>query len=417
MVSVLEADFFLSEILGRKVFLRQQRIGRLGDFGIIETGRLPAVSHLIVKRPYGYPSLTVPWDKVLMISNTEVVLDLGNEGSAAFERPPPEGVVLLRDHILDKKILDMDDHEVEVAYDVRLVFQNGTLYASEVDFSHYRALRRMGLKWLARMLTDRNAEARVSWLYVQPLNGSVDSFTGNVKLKVSKQALADIHPVDLADILEELDRPQRVALFNELEPEQATETLEEVEPRVQRELIGALPRERAAKLINEMTPAQAADLLAILPKTEADLLLTLLDRDTSSHVEQIISEHDEQIGHYATRNLIELPATTRAGDVLRDYRELAKSKDVIMYVYVIDAADVLKGVVDLRELVAADPQQTLGELMTEHVISLRPDASVGDASELFQRYDFRAVPIVDAQERLVGAVSSRDVRSIRSRLG
>jgi magnesium transporter len=417
MVSVLEADFFVSEILGREVFLRQQRIGRLADLAIVETGRLPAVSHLLVKRSYGYPSLTVPWDKVLMISNTEVVLDLGAETSATFERPPPDGVVLLKDHILDKKILDMDDHEVDVAYDVRLVFQHGTLYASEVDFSHYRALRRMGLKWLARFLTDRNAEARVSWLYVQPLHGTVDSFTGNVKLKVSKQALADIHPVDLADILEELDRPERVALFNELDPEQATETLEEVEPRVQRELIGALPKDRAARLINEMTPAQAADLLAILPKTEADQLLTLLDRDTSSHVEQIIGEHDERIDHYATRNMIELPAKARAGDVLRDYRELAKSKDVLMYVYVTDAAGVLKGVVDLRELVAAEPQQTLGELMTEHVIALRPDASLRDAAELFDRYDFRALPITDSEERLVGAVSSRDVRSIKSRLG
>src|SRR5580700_1335807 len=129
MVSVLEHDFFLSEILGRKVFLKQQRIGRLSDLAVVETGRLPAVTHLLVKRPYGYPSLAVPWDKVLMISNTEVVLDLGLESSATYERPPPEGVVLLQDHILDKKILDMDDHEVEVAYDVRLVFQNGTLYA------------------------------------------------------------------------------------------------------------------------------------------------------------------------------------------------------------------------------------------------------------------------------------------------
>ena len=416
MVSVLEADFFLSQILGREVFLRQQRIGRLGDLGITETGRLPAVSHLIVKRPYGYPSLTVPWDKVLMISNTEVVLDLGAESSAAFERPPPEGVVLLKDHILDKKILDMDDHEVEVAYDVRLVFQGGTLDASEVDFSHYRALRRMGLKWLARVLTDRNKEARVSWLYVQPLHGTVDSFTGNVKLKVSKEALADIHPVDLADILEELDRPQRVALFNELEPEQATETLEEVEPRVQRELIGALPKERAAKLINEMTPAQAADLLAILPKTEADQLLTLLDRDTSSHVEQIISEHNEQIGNYATRNLIELPASTRAGDVLRDYRELARSKDVIMYVYVTDEQDVLKGVVDLRELIAAEPDQTLGQIMTENVISLNPDDTLSDAVDMFARYSFRAVPVTDEHNRLMAVVSFNDIRGIKPRL-
>jgi magnesium transporter len=416
MVSVLETDLFLSELLGRKVFLKQQRIGRLGDLAVTETGKLPAVSHLLVKRPYGYPTLTVPWDKVLMISNTEVVLDLGAEPSATFERLPPEGVVLLHDHILDKKILDMDDHEVEVAYDIRLVFQNGTLYASEVDFSHYRALRRMGLKWLARLLADRNADARVSWLYVQPLVGSVDSFTGTVKLKVPKAALSDIHPVDLADILEELDNPQRVALFNELEPEQATETLEEVEPRVQRELIGALKKERAAKLINEMTPAQAADLLAILPTNEADQLLALIDRDTSASVEKIINRHEEQVLPYASRNVIQLPGATLASDVLRDYRELGHDKHVVMYVYITDTAGVLKGVVGVRELLVAEPGRTLAELMTEHVISLPPDATLRDAAEMFERYDFRALPVIDREDRLLGAISSRDMKSATARL-
>jgi magnesium transporter len=417
MVSVFETDFFLSEILGRKVFLKQQRIGRLADLAVTETGKLPAVSHLLIKRPYGYPTLIVPWDKVLMISNTEVVLDLGTEPSATYERPPPESVLLLRDHILDKKILDMDDHEVEVAYDIRLVFQGGTLYASEVDFSHYRALRRMGFKWLARVLADRNADARVSWLYVQPLLGSVDSFTGTVKLKVPKAALADIHPVDLADILEELDNPQRVALFNELEPEQASETLEEVEPRVQRELIGALKKDRAAKLINEMTPAQAADLLAILPTHDAEQLLALIDRDTSASVEKIISRHEEQVLPYASRNLIQLPGTTLASDVLRDYRDLGRNKDVIMYVYVTDTAGVLRGVVDIRELLAAEPGRTLADLMTEHVISLRPESTLRDAVEMFERYDFRALPVTDAEEHLLGAVSARDMKSATVRLG
>ena len=415
MVSVLDTDFFLSEILDRKVFLKQQRIGRLADLAVTETGKLPAVSHLLVKRPYGYPTLTVPWDKVLMISNTEVVLDLGSEPSATFERPPPESVLLLLDHILDKKILDMDDHEVEVVYDIRLVFQGGTLYASEVDFSHYRALRRMGLKWLARLLADRNADARVSWLYVQPLRGTLDSFTGTVKLKVPKAALADIHPVDLADILEELDNPQRVALFNELEPGQASETLEEVEPRVQRELIGALKKERAAKLINEMTPTQAADLLAILPTSEAEQLLALIDRDTSASVEKIISHHEEQVLPYASRNVIQLPGRTLASDVLRDYRELGRDKDVVMYVYVTDAAGVLQGVVDIRELLAAEPGRTLAELMTEHVITLNPDSTLRDAAEMFERYDFRALPVTDAGEHLLGAVSARDMKSATAR--
>jgi len=417
MVTVLEREFFLSEILGRRVFVKRERIGRLSDLAIVETARLPQVTHVVVDRPYGYPSLTVPWEKVLLISNQEVVLDVAADMLGEFERAPQQGLILLHDHILDKKILDMDDHEVEVVYDVKLALQNGRLYAAEVDFSRYRALRRLGLHRLAALLAERNRDKRVSWLYVQPLPEGLGSFTGNIKLKVPKAQLDEIHPVDLADILEELEGGQRVALFNALNAEQASDALEEIEPRVQRELIHAIAKERAALLINEMSPAQAADILAILPRDEAAAILKLIDRDKSAKVGHIIGEHDEQILLYASPKLIRLPASTAAGEVLARYRELASGKDVASYIYVTDAAGVLKGVVDLREIVEAQPDQTLGEIMTEHVIALPQDATLRDAAMLFERYDFRALPVTDESDQLLGAVSSRDLRALRPRLG
>src|ERR1700681_441621 len=417
MATVIEQEFFLSEILGRRVFVKKRRIGRLSDLAIIETGKLPEVTQLVVSRSFGYPPLTVPWDRVVLISNQEIVLDVSEENLAQFERAPQENLILLQDHILDKKILDLDDHEVEIVYDVKLAFQNDKLYAAEVDFSHYRALRRLGFRKLAKLLTNRNKEARVSWLYVQPLPEQLGSFAGNIKLKVPKAGLSEIHPVDLADILEELEGGQRVALFNALEAEHASDTLEEVEPRVQRELIHAIEKERAALLINEMSPAQAADILAILPRDEAGAILKLMDRDKSSKVEHIIGEHDEHILLYTSPELIRLPATTPAAEILDRYRELATGKHVVTYVYVTDAEGTLKGVVDLREIVAAEPGQTLGDIMTEHVIALPKDATLREAVMLFERYNFRALPITDENDRLLGAVTSRDMRSLRPRLG
>jgi magnesium transporter len=416
VVTVLEHEFYLSEILDRRVFAITKRIGRLSDLAIIETGKLPEVTQVVVDRPYGYPALTIPWDKVLLISNHEVVLDIAEDNLAPFERAPQEHLILLHDHILDKKIIDMDDHDVEVVYDVKLAFQNGKLYAAEVDYSRYRALRRLGLHKLAKLLADRNKENRVSWLYVQPLPEQLGSFAGNLKLKIPKAQLNEIHPVDLADILEELEGGQRVALFNALDPEQASDALEEIEPRVQRQLIHDIEKERAAMLINEMSPAQAADILAILPRDEADTILKLIDREKSSKVEHIIGEHNEQILLYASPELIRLPATTPAAEVLDRYRELATGKNVVMYVYVTDAAGVLKGVVDIREIVAAEPGQKLADIMTEHVIALPKDATLRDARMLFERYDFRALPITDENDQLLGAVSSRDVRAFRPRL-
>ena len=413
MVTVLENEFYLSEILNRAIFIKKNRIGRLSDLAIVETGKLPEVTHVVVSRSFGYPTLTVPWDKVLLISNHEIVLDISDQMLSQFEHAPHETLILLHDHILDKKILDLDDHEVEVVYDVKLAFQSGKLYAAEVDFSRYRALRRLGLNKLAKLLTDRNTENRVSWLYVQPLPAQLGSFAGNVKLKVPKAEINEIHPVDLADILEELEGGQRVALFNALQTEHASDTLEEVEPRVQRELIHAIEKERAAQLINDMSPAQAADILAILPRDEAAAILKLIDRDKSSKVEHIIAEHDQQILHYASLKLIRLPSTTLAVEVLDGYRDLATGKDVVMYIYVTDEAGTLKGVVDIREILAAEPGQSLGDIMTEHVITLPKDGTLREAAMLFERYNFRALPITDENDQLLGAVSSRDVRSLR----
>jgi magnesium transporter len=415
MVAALETEFFLGEILGRRVYLKAEKIGRLDDLVIVETGTIPEVTHLVVSRSFGYPSLLLPWDRIALISNTEIVADVLK--AADYEKAPPAGSILLKDHILDKKILDMDDHEVEVVYDVKLVLQNGKLYASEVDFSHYRLLRRLGLKKLANfMLAHTDQMATVSWIYVQPLPEHIGSFSGSVKLKVLKEKLRDIHPVDLADILEELDGQQRMAIFSELEPEHASDTLEEVEPRVQRELISSMKREAAAELINEMSPAQAADILAILPTAEADEILKLIDKDSAPMVQQIIERHDENVLLFATQQYVKMPGATRARDALDGYRDIARKMDVAMYIYVADEKDTLHGVVDLRQLVVAGPDQTLGEFMTENVIALNPDNTLQDAVDMIGRYGLRAIPVTDNGERLLGVVSFDDIKGITPRL-
>jgi len=415
MVAVLEKEFFLSEILRRKVYLKTERVGRLEDLVIVETGKLPEVTHIVVGRSLGYPSLLLPWDKVSLISNTEIIADV--DRMTDYEKPVPHGAILLRAHILDKKILDMDDHEVEVVYDIKLALQNNRLYASEVDFSRNRLLRRMGLQRIAEFFAQKGKEsATVSWLYVQPLPDRIGMFRGHVKLNVLKENVHDIHPVDLADVLEELDSDQRLAVFNELEPELASDTLEEVEPRVQRELISAIKRERAAQLINEMSPAQAADILAILPSAEADELLKLIDQEDVAKVQRIIEQHDENVLLYATQDFIKLPARTLAKDVIDDYRRLAREKEVIMYVYVVDDKDMLLGVVDIRELIVADDDQTLAQIMTDNVISLRPDQTLRDATEMFERYGLRAIPVTNEDDRLLGVVSFRNIRGIKPRL-
>ncbi len=415
MVTILDREFYLTEIVGRRVYLKTRSIGKLKDFVIQENaGKVPEVTHLLVHQPYGDPLLLLPWDKITLISNTEIVSEITS--TEGYELNPLDNHIFLKDYILDKKILDMDGHEVEVVYDVKLLFQNERLFVTEVDFNRFRILRRMGFKKLANYLAKYKEGSSISWLYVQPLPDTIGSFEGNVKLNVLKENINDIHPVDLADILEELEGSQRMAVFNQIEPELASDTLEEVEPRVQRELIRSMEKERAAGLINEMSPAQVADILSVLPASEADEIIEFVDSENKQRVQQIIDQHDENIMLYSTQKVIKRSPATVVRDVINNYREVAGDMDVIMYVYVVNEENILQGVVDLRELIAAEPEKTLGEIMTDSIISLNPDDTLQDAVDMFFRYSFRAIPITDENDYMLGVVSFHDIKGVKPRL-
>jgi Mg/Co/Ni transporter MgtE len=250
---------------------------------------------------------------------------------------------------------------------------------------------------------------------VQQLPEDIGAFRGNVKLNVLKAKLPEIHPVDLADILEELDHEERVALFSQLETEHASDTLEVVEPRVQRDLVSSITKARAAELISDMTPAQAADILAVLPASDVDAILGLIGADEAGKILHLLEHHDDMIVNFATERYIACPPDAEIRHVLDQYRTLAKDADIVMYVYVIGQDKRLLGVLDLKNLLRAEPSARLSDQMTTHLVTLSTESTIRDASKLFARYSFRAIPIVDEQEFMVGAVPYRDVMDLKHR--
>ncbi|MCX6698220.1 MAG: CBS domain-containing protein, partial [Methanoregula sp.] len=241
---------------------------------------------------------------------------------------------------------------------------------------------------------------------------NIGSFAGNVKLNVLKEKLADIHPVDLADIIEELDHEQRVMVFSSLDNEQASDTLEEIEPNVQRDIISSLKTERVVQLINDMTPGQAADILAVLPSSDAHVILAALNPDTARKIQSIIEKQEEKVINYTTKKILTFSPETVIELVQNDYARFARDKDVIMYVYVVDESDTLLGVIDLKELLRADDKAHLRDIMIENVISLSTESTLKEASQQFARYDFRALPVTDAHNKLVGVIPYHDVMNL-----
>jgi magnesium transporter len=408
-----EDEYFLSRVIGAAVRWNGKKIGKLSDFVIVETGKIPEVTHLYIVRPFGYPSMIVPMSRVLAFSEREIILQI--ESVELYEGSPEESAFLLKDHILDKKVLDIEDREVEMVYDIRMVYRNGKIYVTDVDVSRYGLLRRIGLKFIADLiykLTPDREDQVISWTYVQPLPSPMGSFKGNVKLKVLMETLSEIHPVDLADILEELDNEQRVMIFSELDTDQASDTLEEIDPNVQRELVSSLNRERVVQLIDEMTPGQAADILSVLPASDSEEIIQALDKENVKKIRAILEKQEETITDYATSGYISFPPETTVEQAINKYASVAKGKDVIMYLYIVDEEEHLHGVIDIKELLQADDTKKLGEIMVFDYISLGPESTLKDARRMFDRYDFRALPITGEGNKILGVVPYRDVMDL-----
>jgi CBS domain-containing protein/sporulation protein YlmC with PRC-barrel domain len=409
----IESIFFLSDLIGAKVFVQGKKVGKLADLLIREHEKLPEVTHVIVTRPFGHKSLLVPFERVAALKVEKVELDLTE--LAPFEGEPEESQVLLKDHILDKKVIDLDDNEIDIVYDVKLVLRNRRLFATDVDFSRYGLLKRLGLRYVAKFayhLAEMFKKETISWAYVQPLPEKIGSFKGNVKLNILKDALPDIHPVDLADILEELSEEQRLAIFNELDTDHASDTLEEIEPRVQRSLISSMDKERVADLIDEMTPAQAADVLSVLPTEQADAILNLMEHEEAEKIESLLERQDDTIVNLTTKGFIRFLPDMPTDLVIAAYRKVAEDADVLDYIYVVDHDGLLCGVVSLPELLMAKPEKHLREIMTSELVTLSPTDSVAEAREAFSRYGFHAIPVVDEKEAVLGVLPWRDIMEL-----
>jgi Mg/Co/Ni transporter MgtE len=181
---------------------------------------------------------------------------------------------------------------------------------------------------------------------------------------------------------------------------------------VQRDLISSLSKEKVVQLINDMTPGQAADILSVLPYSEAHVILEALNKENAKKIQSIIGKQEEKVIHYTTQKILKFSPDITVEYVQNDYPRHARDKDVIMYIYVVDAQDTLLGVIDLKELLQADDRALLKDIMVENVISLNTESTLKEASQSFARYDFRALPVTDEKNRIVGVIPYRDVMNL-----
>jgi magnesium transporter len=209
----------------------------------------------------------------------------------------------------------------------------------------------------------------------------------------------------------ELTSDEQEALFSALDSEKAADTLMEAEPRAQRQLISSLRKERARQIFGEMTIPQIANLFSVLPHDDTVELMALLPADSVQRIKAILAEREARAGSLLSAEFVAFPKEARVGEVLGHIRRSGLEPHLVSYIYVVmPEANVLQGVVDLRELVLADDHVTLGELMVAPVVSAeQQDDTQEDLAQIFAKYHYRMIPVVDPQDHLLGVIRYKDI--------
>ena len=405
-------SFLLSELLGRRVELQSGiKLGKLKDVVFVDDPKYAEVTHLLVGRPFGDPPLKVPWNQVVDVLSKEIVVQGPDEGKYP-EMGVEEDLLLLRDKIVDKKVLDTGGLAVEVVYDIQLLRVEKKLFVVAADVSRGALMRRIGIGRLGnRLPIDGGLEGFIPWKYVQPLGTDLTSTKGDVRLTVARDRLREIHPEDLADILEELDREERIHVFNVLDSKAAAATLEATEPKVQREILAGTASERVAQIFNHLSTVEIAEVISILPKDDAEEFLQTISPDRASRVQEMINQHEVPASVLAVHHFLEFPGSLTVDDAFARFRKEAPNSIVNMYIYIVDDNNRLRGVIDINELVQAAPLSKLEDIMIGSVVTVAPSTKRTELEALFRRYRFRGIPVVDDAGRIIGVVREKDAFS------
>jgi magnesium transporter len=228
----------------------------------------------------------------------------------------------------------------------------------------------------------------------------------------AKALLVPVPAPDIAEAIEGLPETLQVIAFRLLPKGEAIEVYEYLDSTVQQALIEEFKRQEVLDIVDQMSPDDRVRLFDELPAKIVTRLLEQLSPLERQSTALLLGYEPDTAGRIMTPEYISLKESFTVFQALERIRSLAKYTETIYYLYVTDAARCLTGTLSLRELVVAQPQQTIGEIMTRDPLFVQTDTDQEEVARLIQRYDFLAVPVVDTEQRLVGIVTVDDVLDI-----
>ena len=396
---------FLSEIMKKQVIdLDGNKVGKFKDFIVSVKRSYPIVEAISINTSHKTHT-NVPWKNVEYIKK-EIKLNVKLEDIKEYQMKKLD--IKLVDEVLDKQVVDVEGKKIRRINDLQLSATNGNYRLIGVDISVKGILRRLGIDKIAKGIGINLQEDYIAWKDVD----IVESDVTRLKLKVPEYNLKKLHPADIAEIVDQLNINDSITILNSLDEEVAADAIEEISPERQVCLIEEMESERAADILDEMSPDDAADLIGDLSEDKAQELLELMDPEESKDVKQLLEYPEDTAGGIMTTEYAVAPEEFTAGQSLNMLREIARDVESIYYIYALSKSKDLVGVISLRELLLADPNQKLSEFMHRDIIAVDVMEDQHEVAKKIAKYNLLAVPVVKDENKLKGVVTVDDAIDI-----
>lgn len=416
------AAIALSELLGLPVYDSESgKVGRVREVALVPQDDPIHIAALIVRTPQG--------DR-LVGSNLLRTVNGGVHTAGRVSDFPKyssgEGMLLLERDLLDQQIIDVHGRKVVRVNDIELVLDREAadsplglqLRIAFVDAGARGAIRRLLRGMVPRHVLstwlERIPARNIPWEFVNLIETDP---ARRVRLKISSERVARLHPADIADIIEELSPADRDAVFQTLDEEVAAHALEEIDPKLQVSILNAMESERAADIVEEMNPDAAADLLADLTDERSDAILQEMEPEERQDVEDLLEFEEDTAAGRMTTDYMALAPSARVHDAVEMLRNFDGGLESLSTIFLIGENEKLLGAVPLANLIVSQPETLLSELAVEPLISCSPEADEREVAEIFDKYNLLTLPVVDESGALTGVITADDVISmLRSEL-
>lgn len=399
---------YFSQLLGQIVWDSYGReIGRVEDLMVAATERnMPPLTALVLRKN----KRDVKYVNADQIASLWPSITLKVQAEDTREFVPGGHELLLKDRVLDQQIVDTEGKRLVRVNDLQIARKGERFYLTGVDVSGLGLLRRLGLEKLGRTLSrlfkHQGKTEVIPWEFVASIEHD-----DPLRLSVSQSRIVRMPPADIAAILDDLDHHTSKALLQGFSNEELADTLEESSAEMQVAMLSHLNPERAADILEEMDPDEAADLLADLPGDTSAQLLTLMEDEDAEEVRSLLGYPEDSAGGIMTTEFAQIPDNVTIGEALEYLRNSkdALEDEIMYYVYILDADERLCGVVSLRDLVISPLDQSLDHWKQDAPITVNPLTPQEEVAYIIAKYNMLAVPVVEPNtDTMLGIVTVDD---------